>query len=105
MTRLSPCPGAILQRLQPIQSAIKPFYSVKLSFPTDLEACEESLRKVMELDADDNVLVVMAHDPVLKGLVNFFPEKVNNWRSKDVKSKVTWLFLRDFRTAIEQLAC
>lgn len=101
--KLSVCPGSILQQLHSERSAVKPFYSPEPDFPDDLETFKQSLRKLAEIDAHDDVLVVMAHDPSLKDLINFFPEKANLWKSKKIKEKGRWLFLNDFDSAIDKL--
>ena len=102
--RLPLCPGSIIQRLHPEGSVVKPFYLPQPDFPDDLKTFTESLCKLQEMDAHENILVAMAHDVSLKNVLSFFPERANHWRSSRVKEKLRWLFLNDFRSAIDELA-
>lgn len=101
--KFSACPGSLIQKLQHDQQANKPFYTCQPSFPDDYDTCEETLRKVEEFDADDSVLVAMAHDRSLEGVVDLYPLKANNWHIKFANITARWTFLSDYREAIEEL--
>ena len=60
----------------------------------------------MELDALDNVLVVMAHDWSLPGCgaMELFPASINQWMAEGVKERTRWLFCKDFEGAMEKLS-
>ena len=102
-SKLSVCPASILQQLHHERSSVKPFYTPEPDFPDDFKAFRESLVKLQEWDAHENVLIVMAHDLSLKGFLSFFPEKANDWMAKKVKEESRWHFLHDFTTAIDEL--
>lgn len=99
-TRSSPeqCPGALFQSY--LTSPNAPFFTVAPGplFP-DHDAAMLTVRKIQELDAADNVLVLMAHDLSLRDKIPLFPETINGWRVSGLKTKTRWLFCNDFLSA------
>ena len=94
------CPGALLQQIQPEQSASKPFFTLtKTLFPSYDEALE-TVHKMEELDANAIVFVIIAHDVSLQEQIDFFPRTINDWMAKGMKPKTRWLFCKDFAGAI-----
>lgn len=65
---------------------------------------EKSVGKVIELDARDDVFVVVAHDSTLLDVIKFFPNKGNDWKENGWKEKSRWGFLQDFREAVKALS-
>ncbi len=59
----------------------------------DYEATMRSLGHLVRLDADPDVLMVIAHDGTAPGVVEDFPESVNGWKEKGWKEKLMWRFL------------
>lgn len=96
------CPGAMLQQVQPRKSANEPFLTLsKIAFPYPDDALE-TLEKIKELDAVDNIFVIISHDESLKGQIEEFPNSINDWKSKGLKSKTRWLFCKDFEGAVQR---
>lgn len=56
---------------------------------------------MQEADANDKILVIIAHDKTLLPVLDFFPKSVNDFASKDWVEKGRWGFLQDFKTALE----
>ena len=73
----------------------------KSSMTYNVADANETLRKVQAFDADDRVLVVIAHDYTLLEVVDFFPKEANGWKAKGWKEEGRWGFLRDFQRAVE----
>ncbi|KAL3495817.1 beta-lactamase-like protein [Aspergillus germanicus] len=98
----APCPGAIFEHLLRDGDRTKPFYGQARPGITlcDPEVAEETIVKVQEADGDPNVLVVIAHDMHLRGVVDFFPEAANEFVRKGCVAKCRWRFLKDFGGAI-----
>lgn len=95
------CPGSILQQLHPRKSASEPFFRPSdFAFP-DQEAAQETIRKIEELDAAENVLVVIAHDRSLRGNIDLYPKTVNDWYAKGTNSRRRWLFCEDFEDVLD----
>ncbi|KAL2789223.1 beta-lactamase-like protein [Aspergillus keveii] len=97
-----PCPGAIFEHLLRDGDRKEPFYGqARPGIPLcDPEVAEETIVKVQEADGDQNVLVVIAHDMHLRGVVEFFPEAANEFVRKGWVAKCRWKFLKDFGGAI-----
>jgi hypothetical protein len=51
-------------------------------------------------DGRDNILVAIAHDQTLPGVVGFFPKTANHFMEAGWPQKLRWLFLRDFARAV-----
>lgn len=97
-----PCPGAYFEHLLRGGDKTKPFYSIKEGFVhADNDKAEATVEKMQEADAHEKILVVIAHDPSLYPLVDFFPKYATDFASKDWVSKGRWAFLKDFKDALE----
>jgi hypothetical protein len=66
----------------------------------DADEAEATIEKVIEVDARDEVLVVMAHDESLLSVMDFFPEYANDFMQKGWVNEGRWLFLKDFAKAV-----
>jgi glyoxylase-like metal-dependent hydrolase (beta-lactamase superfamily II) len=99
--RVIGCPGEILQQIQPERSAVQPFFNVSRKMFPDHDAASETVRKIQELDAADNVFVIIAHDGSLLDQIDLYPNTINTWKAKGLRSKTRWLFCRDFDGAVE----
>ncbi|KAK2029120.1 metallo-beta-lactamase superfamily protein [Colletotrichum zoysiae] len=90
------CPG--LLEAWTARPSTAPFFEVNAPGPIfpDGPSSLASVGKIQELDALDNVLVVMAHDLSLQGVLPLFPEKVNGWAQSGIKTDTRWLFCKDF---------
>ncbi|TFK48513.1 Metallo-hydrolase/oxidoreductase [Heliocybe sulcata] len=58
----------------------------------DSSIATESIRKLGAFDAHPDVLVLLAHDASVQDVVNYWPEKANNWKQEGWKEK-RWGFL------------
>ena len=92
------CPGSLVAaNLHPTKSNNEPFYDL-LHEPINhnyAEACVS--RDRMEVfDADENVLVIIAHDLSVMDALPFYPDTLNEWKEAGLKEKVKWEFLGDF---------
>jgi hypothetical protein len=55
------------------------------------------MRKMTEFDANNEVLVLLAHDNEIKGVLDFWPKTLNDWKTKGWKEKIRWAFLNNFK--------
>lgn len=67
----------------------------------------DTVAKIQELDAADNILVLMAHDSSLVEKIPLFPDAINWWEKLEhagegFKERTRWLFCRDFLPALEE---
>ncbi|KAL4981647.1 hypothetical protein BDW68DRAFT_183302 [Aspergillus falconensis] len=98
---LSPCTREMVQRIHPQQSITEPFLKPARGMFPDFEEAEDTLRKIQELDAAKNILVILPHDRSILGNVGLFPRKINGWMAEGVKERTRWLFIGDFKGALE----
>jgi glyoxylase-like metal-dependent hydrolase (beta-lactamase superfamily II) len=68
----------------------------------DAEEATRTVRKLQELDGQENVLAVAAHDASLLDVVDFFPKKVDAKKIPAWDSESRWKFLGDFAGAVEE---
>ncbi|KAL8674885.1 MAG: hypothetical protein Q9168_000688 [Polycauliona sp. 1 TL-2023] len=69
------------------------FMPSERAFPAQAEA-KETLQKIMELDAQENVFVVLAHDTSLEDQIDLYPKSADRWMEKGWKSRTRWLFCK-----------
>jgi glyoxylase-like metal-dependent hydrolase (beta-lactamase superfamily II) len=60
----------------------------------------ETVTKDEELDANRDIFTIIAHDTFLKGVIDEFPQTLNDWKTKGWKEDTTWKFLEDFGSAV-----
>ncbi|KAH7131713.1 fungal-specific transcription factor domain-containing protein [Dactylonectria estremocensis] len=81
----------------PENSRTSPFYkpcSRSDSWYIDPSLANKSIGLLAELDANDKVLVLIAHDPSVMGAITFFPDgPLNGWHEAGWKQKLRWGFL------------
>ncbi|KAI0020989.1 beta-lactamase-like protein [Xylariomycetidae sp. FL0641] len=102
------CPGALFAPLLRGGGGdrARPFYLPAEDPPVgarmhhDVPRMIETIRKLQELDAHDNILVVPAHDVYMLRTVDFFPATANDFVRKGWVHKARWAFLADFAKAV-----
>ncbi|KAI1130706.1 beta-lactamase-like protein [Nemania abortiva] len=101
---ISPPSSATPQRHTLDGTALTPFQQVADGplFP-DHASAMETVRKIQELDAADNIFVLISHDLSLKTRIPFFPETINNFMEKNLKNDTRWLFCADYDGLINRL--
>lgn len=76
-----------------------PFYNVSThaaSFYHDPPTAEGSVKKLTALDANPDILVIIAHDVAPLKFMNFFPDgTINSWQAKGWKEQMHWNFLNE----------
>ncbi|KAI1098702.1 beta-lactamase-like protein [Jackrogersella minutella] len=102
----TPCPGEQFEKLLR-GGKEQPFYTPSRSSPNgqptvhhDVAEAIESIKKLAEVDAHDNILVVPAHDQYLLPVADFFPKLANDFMAKGWVKKVRWAFLADYAKAV-----
>jgi hypothetical protein len=100
-----PCPGSLFDDILRDGNK-KPFFVIPdlpggKGIAYDVQEAQETVHKVMEADANAEVLVVMAHDATLLDVVDFFPKYANDFKEKGWVEEGRWLFLRDFAKAVK----
>jgi glyoxylase-like metal-dependent hydrolase (beta-lactamase superfamily II) len=88
LTACHPCPA---------KATTTPFYrpcSRSDSWYVEPALAAQSIQRLQDIDADERVLVIIAHDPSTIDTLTFFPEgPINEWRGAGWKAKLRWRFL------------
>ena len=102
-----PCPGHLFEKINRDGRNDIPFYCFGTwpdgeAAAEDEPAAMESVRKLQVLDTPMNyILVILAHDEHISEVIDLFPKDINQWQQKGWGGKSRWLFLGDFKLAIE----
>ncbi|KAF2854210.1 Metallo-hydrolase/oxidoreductase [Plenodomus tracheiphilus IPT5] len=89
------CPGTAFVDLQRsrARTSTDPLYD--LTFGHDIPLAQNTATWLQELDADDRVFVVIAHDSTVRDGVDHFPKALNDWRERGWGRSLKWAFFRD----------
>ncbi|KAI1087706.1 beta-lactamase-like protein [Rostrohypoxylon terebratum] len=102
----TPCPGELFEKIlrdgkeQPVYVPSSTSPNGQPTVHENVEEAIESIKKLQEVDAYDNILVVPAHEQYLLGVAEFFPKPANDFMKKGWVKKVRWGFLADFAKAV-----
>jgi len=101
-----PCPAELFHSFHPCAGyedpSRTPFVKIGEKSPAiDLEEARRTVDKITAFDADENILLVAAHDWSLKDVVEYFPRSSNDWKRKGWKETGRWRFLADFQKAVD----
>ncbi|KAJ4137141.1 Gamma-lactamase fdb1 [Fusarium equiseti] len=94
----SACPGRLFLSIHPWKDPERPFFdpTTEEGWHHEARIAKESIDKLIEADAYDNIFPVMAHDMTLGDTVDLYPKKANDWMSKRWKEKTLWGFCGEF---------
>jgi glyoxylase-like metal-dependent hydrolase (beta-lactamase superfamily II) len=95
------CSCSCFKSLLPTGTYSEAFYGIAPGMHEDPRKAVETVQKLKAFDAHENVLVIIAHDPSLVGLVDFFPKSLNDWKRENWEEAARWRFLADFRNAVD----
>ena len=96
-----PCPCSIFTACHrdPPNARTSPFYKVTQApgaWYIDPPVAQQSVDRLEEFDADENVFVCVAHDGGLIPVCDWFPNgTLNDWKAKGWKEKSKWGFLNE----------
>lgn len=97
----SPCPCSVFQdsHRDPENFRTSPFYQVTQepgAWYVDPPTAQDSVKKLENFDADENVFVCVAHDGGLLPVVDWFPNgTLNDWKAKGWKQRSQWGFVNE----------
>jgi glyoxylase-like metal-dependent hydrolase (beta-lactamase superfamily II) len=103
----SPCPGEVFANLlaEVGGSKTSPFYRPSTgpaSVHFDVAQAVDTIKRLQEADAHNNILIVAAHDASMLHVVDFFPKTANDFVQKGWVQKARWAWLADFAKAVGQ---
>jgi glyoxylase-like metal-dependent hydrolase (beta-lactamase superfamily II) len=89
------CLGSAWEELQKSRGRKPTDTLYDMCFGHDIPLATKTRGKLQELDCDENVFVIVAHDTSVRDKVDHFPKTLNEWKSKNWASDVKWTFLWD----------
>ncbi|KIV94080.1 hypothetical protein PV10_05236 [Exophiala mesophila] len=89
------CPGATWEELQKDRGRTPTDTLFDMTFGHDVPLATKTMRQLQELDCDENVFVIIAHDSTVRDGVDHFPKSLNDWKAKGWGKALKWAFLRD----------
>ncbi|CAK7222655.1 hypothetical protein SBRCBS47491_004933 [Sporothrix bragantina] len=92
------CPGTAFDELQKERGREPTDTLYDLTFGLDVRLATQTVGKLQELDCDENVFVIIAHDRFVRDVVPHFPASINEWHAKGWGEHVRWAFLGDLDT-------
>lgn len=90
------CPGSAFEELQRERGMNPQGAILKPEYGHDIPLALRTIAKLQELDVDENILVIIAHDKFARDLVDHFPLPLNPWKERGWGAKLRWAFLKDF---------
>ncbi|KFZ19873.1 hypothetical protein V502_03452 [Pseudogymnoascus sp. VKM F-4520 (FW-2644)] len=96
-----PCPSSCFTCIHPVQdkASSTPFYSLPQAtggWYVDPPRAQESVASLSELDGDEDILVLIAHDMAMLEIKELFPNyNINAWKEKGWKERFAWSFLNE----------
>ena len=89
-----------LRKLLPESKGTQSFYGLNEGLHDDIAGAEDTLEKLKVFDANDSVLVIIAHDWSLLHVVDLYPKHLNQWKQHNWGKLGRWRFLADFKEAV-----
>ena len=89
----------LLERTQ-VTNEGKSVYARSFLLPDafDFDSSLQTLERLAGLDARDDVLTICAHEKLSEADgISFFPKRLNGWKERDVRERLLWRFLDDFK--------
>ncbi|GKU07704.1 unnamed protein product [Fusarium langsethiae] len=95
---LSACPGRLFLSIHPWKDPDRPFFdpTTEPGWHHEAHVAKESIDKLIEADAYDNIFPVMAHDMTLGDTVDLYPKSANGWMAVRWKETTRWGFCGEF---------
>ena len=94
------CSCSCFRKLLPKGEISNSFYGIAAGMHEDPAKALETVQKLKAFDAHEKVLVILAHDPSLLDVIDFFPKSLSNWQQEGWGNLARWRFLADFKDAV-----
>lgn len=89
------CPGSAFDELQRSRGRKPTDTLYDMTFGHDIPLATKTMGQLQELDCDENIFVIIAHDSTVRDGVDHFPKSLNAWKEKGWGRSLKWRFLRD----------
>ena len=96
------CPGTWFEELQTSRNRDPKGPLWQPAFGHNMPQVLETIEKMEQLDGDDKVFVILAHDATLRCPdVAFFPKAINDWKARGLGQQLRWDWIGDIITALK----
>ncbi|KAF2151572.1 hypothetical protein K461DRAFT_313448 [Myriangium duriaei CBS 260.36] len=92
------CPGHSWEQLQKHRGRSATDSLFDMTFGIDIPLANKTKEKLQDLDSDERVFIIIAHDAQVRDGVPHFPESLNDWKEKGFGTSLKWAFLRDLES-------
>jgi glyoxylase-like metal-dependent hydrolase (beta-lactamase superfamily II) len=92
------CPGSAFDDLQKSRGRAPTDTLYDITFGHDIPLATDTMGWLQELDCDDNIFVIIAHDSTVRDGVEHFPKTLNDWKERGRAASLKWAFFRDLET-------
>ncbi|KAL4734914.1 beta-lactamase-like protein [Aspergillus similis] len=89
------CPGTAWEELQSSRGRKTTDSLFDPTFGYDIPLVMETIKKLQEVDCDEDVFVIIAHDSAVRDGVPHFPAALNQWKEEGWARSLRWAFLKD----------
>jgi glyoxylase-like metal-dependent hydrolase (beta-lactamase superfamily II) len=89
------CPGSVFNDLQHTRGRKPTDTMYEMCFGHDIPLAQKTRDQLQELDCDENIFVIIAHDASVRDGVDHFPLSLNAWKEKGWAQNVKWTWFRD----------
>lgn len=97
------CLGALFtDYVHPDHSNHTPFRRIKDGLPYDTEKARDAVKALQQFDADDKIMVILAHDSTLLPYLRFWPHEANGWHGANWKDLSRWEFLKQLTDTVKE---
>jgi hypothetical protein len=97
MSHQSFCPGHAWEQLQKSRDRGTDESLYDMTFGLDIPLANRTKSMLEDLDCDENVFVIIAHDSTVRDGVPHFPASLNEWKERGWGRDLKWAFLRDLK--------
>lgn len=91
------CPGTAFADLQASRGRKTHDTLYDITFGLDIPLATKTVGCLQELDCDERVFVIIAHDSTVRDYVDHFPLSLNDWKQRGWGKSLKWMFLRDLK--------
>ncbi|KAF2012448.1 Metallo-hydrolase/oxidoreductase [Aaosphaeria arxii CBS 175.79] len=89
------CPGSAFNDLQQSRGRAPTDTLYDMTFGHDVPLAINTMGWLQELDCDEDIFVIIAHDSTVRDGVDHFPNSLNGWKQNGWGKSLKWAFFRD----------
>lgn len=91
------CPGHAFEELQKSRGRQTTDTLFTMTFGHDIPLATNTVGWLQELDCNDDVFVIVAHDFHVERVVDHFPHSLNAWKEKGWGKQTRWAWLKELK--------